>query len=105
MIYVTAIEKKKHFLMKPWVKTIIITVLTTAISILVGMLGNWDSRQSAFWLKVIGLGTIVILYIITLIWYATVEVNRRRTLEVLEQQVDAFSDLATLWPNCTSRMI
>lgn len=81
------------FLMKPWVKTVILTLLTTAISVLVGMLGNWDVHQQAFLGKVIMLIVTVILYIVALIWYATVEVNRRRSLEVLERQVDAFTDL------------
>lgn len=83
----------KGFLMKPWVKTIIITLLTTAVSVLVGMLGNWDSSQNAFWAKIIALVIIVVLYTVALIWYATAEVNRRRTMEVLEKQVEAFTDL------------
>lgn len=94
MVYVTTTEKIKRVLMKPWVKTIIVTILTTTISVLVGMLGNWDPNQHAFWGKVIGLVAVVILYITALIRYTTAEVNQRRSLEAQERQINAFSDLA-----------
>ena len=75
------------------VKMIIITLLTTAVSVLVGMLGDWNPYQNAFLGKVVALAVIVVLYLVDLIWYATVEVNRRQTVEVLEQQVEAFTNL------------
>lgn len=83
----------KKVLMKPVVKAVIMTLFTTAISILVGMLGTWDSNLPGFWGKLIGLAVVVILYMVILAWYATAEVNRRRTIEVLEQQVEAFTDM------------
>lgn len=86
-------EKARNFALKPWVKTMILTVFTTVISILVGRLGTWESTQPDFGGKVAALVVAVVLYIVTLIWYTTAEVNRRRTVEVLEQQVEAFTDL------------
>lgn len=83
----------KKVLMKPAVKAFIMTLFTTAISVLVGMLGTWDSNSPGFWVKLIGLIVVVALYVVILAWYTTAEVNKRRTLEVLERQVEAFTDL------------
>lgn len=86
-------DKVKNFFLKPWVKTIIITAFTTAISILVGMLGTWNKDQPNFIGKIIALVAVVVIYTITLICYTTAEVNRRRKVEELERQVEAFTDL------------
>jgi len=83
----------KNFFTRPPVKAIVIFLLTTGISVLVSMLGNWDKTQAHFWIKLSAFIICVVLYIGLAILYTTEEVNRRRLLEVFKRQIDTFEDL------------
>lgn len=81
------------FMVRPPVKAIVIALLTTAVSVLVALLGTWDIHQSRFVLKLILFILCVIVYCAVMMFYTTAEVNQRRSTEVLQNQVDTFEDL------------
>ena len=84
---------KEGFLKRPPVKITIMTILTTGISVLVSLLGDWDKSQANFVIKLISFLACVFLYIWLMIFYTTDEVNHRRLLEVYKRQIDTFEDL------------
>ena len=57
-------KKALNILVKPSVKNAILAVFTIAISILVGILGNWNPEQSNFICKVVVLTFCIVLYIV-----------------------------------------
>lgn len=81
------------FLKRPPIKCIIITLLTTMTSVSLALLGTWDHTQNNFILKIVFFGISVIIYIGALVLYTTIEVNDRRTIEILNNQVLTFEDL------------
>lgn len=83
----------KDIIHKPTIKTVILAVLTTIISIFVGKLGTWEGGLAQQWSTLIPLIIIVVLYIVVLCYYATAEVNMRRVIEVQERQIKGFTDL------------
>ena len=84
---------KKGFLTRPPVKVTLIAILTTGISVLVSLLGDWDKTQANFVIKLISFFACVLLYIGLTVFYTTDEVNHRRLLEVYKGQIDTFEDL------------
>lgn len=83
----------KAFLTKPPVKSIVIALLTIALSVCTALLGNWSPTQANYWWKLGGFLICVIGYIVTLALYATNEANLRKSCEVLQRQVSTFEDL------------
>lgn len=83
----------KAVLIRPPIKACIIAILTTLISIFVSALGNWSREQDFFWPKVVGFAVVTIAYVFLIGWYAVVEVNTRRTVEELQNRVNAFRQL------------
>ena len=83
----------KDFLVKPPVKSIIIALLTTALSICTALLGDWSVSQANFGWKLTGFIVCVAVYVVALALYATNEANLRKACEVLQRQVNTFEDL------------
>ena len=86
-------KKALNILVKPSVKNAILAVFTIAISILVGILGNWNPEQSNFIWKVVVLTCCIVFYIVALVKYTTFEVNQRKSIEVLERQIKTSEEL------------
>ena len=63
-------KKALNILVKPSVKNAILAVFTIAISILVGILGNWNPEQSNFIWKVVVLTCCIVFYIVALVKYS-----------------------------------
>lgn len=83
----------KDFIHKPVVKTAVIAILTTAISICVGKLGTWEGGIAKQWPFLLALIVTVLLDVVVLCYYATAEVNMRKVIEVQERQIKGFTDL------------
>ena len=76
----------KNLLRRTSVKTFILIVLTTLVSISIALLGDWKQEQNGFVLKVIFLAVSVILYLVASVLYAVYESNGHRVLSELERQ-------------------
>lgn len=85
--------KFKNFLMKPTIKTIVIAILTIILGIPTSSLGDWNTSQANFCLKLIIFIVCAILYVSTLAIYANIESKFRRSYDVLQRQVNTFEDL------------
>ena len=83
----------KNFLKKPVSKAFIGAVLTIAIGVITSLLGNWDTTQKFFVIKVLTFIVLALLYIITTIIYTVIDLNQRQSYEILKHQVDTFEDL------------
>ena len=83
----------KHIITKPFIRAAIIATLTICVGLITSLLGNWDKTQPYFPLKVTSLSFIGVLYICFAGYYATIDVNQRRSNEVLQGQVDTFENL------------
>ena len=83
----------KLVFLKPAVKNVILALFTIEISVIVGMLGTWNSTQSGFCGKIAVLIISVIVYFFALIKYTTAEVNQRKSLEVLGRQLKTSEEL------------
>lgn len=83
----------KNILIKPQVRAAILAVLTIVIGILSSALGSWDKNQKYFVLKVILFCISGGLYLGLMIFYATYDVNHRKTVGVKERQIATFEDL------------
>lgn len=81
------------FLKKPPVKSVILTLLTIAVSVSLAALGNWSPSQEHFVLKFVFFLLFVLLDMVVLCMYTRTEVNDHRAAEIQQRQADAFEDL------------
>lgn len=85
------IKKLKAYLRKPQVKSVLLAFFTIVIGALCSSFGGWEIKDpTIFWIKIGALVVFVVLYAILLIFYATAEVNDRRTLGEREKQIHAL---------------
>lgn len=83
----------RAFITKPVVRAIIVALLTVFIGLITSFLGNWDSAQPYFIIKVVVFLGVALAYICFTGFYAKNDVNQRRSYEVLQHQLDTFEDL------------
>lgn len=80
---------------RPIVKSIAIALLTTTVSLSIGLLGNWNSNQSKFLLKILFFIISIIIYFVVLGYYAANEVNDRKANETKDKQINIYQDVLT----------
>lgn len=78
---------------KPQVKNVLLATLGLIIGALFSALGNWENRDTSFWIKVVLVLICFAIYIILLIFYSTNEVNERRVKKILEEQIKAYEEV------------
>ena len=85
----------KSFLVRTPVKTAILLILTTFVSVSIGMLGSWSKNQECFGLKIFLFVLSVVLYLSFSIFYAVNDSNERRLLSELRTQIKEYEQLLT----------
>lgn len=83
----------KSFFTKPVNKAFISAAFTVIIGVITSILGNWDTSQPFFALKVFLFILLIILYFVFTIFCTKIDLKQRYSNEVLKNQVDTFEAL------------
>lgn len=87
-------NKLKDFLNKPFVKSLILGVLTLYIGGVCSALGTWDfDTDKTIYVKIVLLILGGILYIVALAYYSVYEININKVAQLYKTQNEAFEDL------------
>lgn len=87
-------SKFSLWLQKPLVKSLLLSILTLIIGGICSAMGSWDKmNDTLFWYKLVSLVVFTILYIALLVFYGTKEVNNRRVISILKDQISAYDEL------------
>lgn len=81
-----------NFLNKPWVKNIILGMLTLIIGALCSAIGDWKSSQPGFAFKAGSIIILSIIYIIALIYYGVIENNDNKVNIRYRLQNEAYNE-------------
>lgn len=83
------------FLIRPPVKAGVLALVAIAEGFAASWLFSWTPDESLSWVKTVGFVACLIVAVAIPAAYTTVEVNQRRTIEELQNQVRALEELAT----------
>jgi len=84
----------KRFLNNPFVKSVLLGILTLLIGGMFSIMGTWDYKNDSFFIgKLIALVLLFVAYIVLLAYYSTKETNSNKILSLYEKQNKTFEQI------------